>query len=168
MWKFIFFPCWYCELLEDKLSALEQHGLRLVSANLFYFFKFAECKPKKVRYVITYSFFRELGMRECDYFIKHCCKGNSVNTGALFFMNILRITDTNAPFSEVISYRSRYMSRVLLQKICLSFFFGLFLFACAIKLEMIVLQAIFFCGVVLSMAITTYYLIGLFYLLKKR
>lgn len=165
MKRMFIYSLWNCERLEKYLSDMEERGFRLNSVQFYYFFHFKKSQPRKVRYVYSYWFGREIELYDAEVALRRDLRAATIPCNNSAGMHIHRIPDTNADVSLFQTMRTEYFKRGLLKRIV----FFASLLACFI----------FFCmhfhnegtklfpnlGVVLLMLATIYNVVGIFKLL---
>lgn len=127
MRKFIFFPLWRLDELEDKLNEMERNGYRLVKVEFPFLFTFVESKPKDMRYYMPITVWRNSSMYNCAYAIT-LHGGHEINCRFCYF-SIYRTSTPKDEIAMLYGVRMDYIKSVLLQKILLFLAFALmFLF----------------------------------------
>ncbi len=113
MKKFIFFPLWKIDKLENKLNEMEKRGYRLDYIKYAYWFYFKESKPKDSDYIITYTMYNDNhpGMYECGHQLLSEYSANEIQTIQTKY-NVYRITGENRDFKNLIAYRDKYFQCV--------------------------------------------------------
>ncbi|HAY73090.1 MAG TPA: hypothetical protein DCY31_04420 [Ruminococcaceae bacterium] len=132
MKKFIFFPLWRLDELENKLSEMERSGYRLVKVSFLFWFTFVESKSKDMRYYMPITVWRDRSMYECDHAISRN-GGHAIECRYCYF-SIYRTSAPKEKISLLYGARMDYVKSVLLHKILL-FLAGALLFLFVIIAE---------------------------------
>lgn len=124
MKKFMFFPLWKINKLENKLNEMEKQGYRLDYIKYAYWFYFKESKSKNSDYIITYTMPKDnhSGMYEYGYELLSEYSANEIKSTQTIY-NVYRITGENRDFKDLIAYRDKYFQRVYFQYMIISLFF---------------------------------------------
>jgi len=155
--KYIFFPLWKIEVLEKKLSEMEQKGYRLENIKFSYCFFFKKSTPKEMNYFLSYKSFRGQSMSYADYALESRHYANLIKSKMCFF-NLYRTKEQKEKLSLLYEARLDYIKRILLEKALTSFFitiiFTNLFFLSLMKAWLAIALA------VISACLTTYYMIG--------
>lgn len=146
--KFIFFPIWKIDKLENKLNEMEKQGYRLDYIKYSYWFYFKKTNPQNSNYIITYDMAKDNrpGMYEYRHQLLSEYSANKILTKYTKF-NIFRVTGQNRNFRKLITYRDKYFQHVYFQYFIASFIMFSILFPLIIivlhNLEIISFKLVF-------------------------
>ena len=146
--KFIFFPIWKIDKLENKLNEMEKQGYRLDYIKYSYWFYFKKTNPQNSNYIITYDMAKDNrpGMYEYRHQLLSEYSANKILTKYTKF-NIFRVTGQNKNFKKLITYRDKYFQHVYFQYFIASFIMFSILFPLIIivlhNLEIISFELVF-------------------------
>lgn len=128
MRKFMFFPIWKMETVEQWLQNMEKEGKRLTDVHFNYWFYFTESKRKNCKYIITYNMAKgpEADMYEYEHSLLSDYNANEIKVQSTTGCNCYRITcetDDMDPFwDSLYLYRNQYLKHVTLQYSKMAFF----------------------------------------------
>lgn len=164
MWRFIYYPQWKYETIEKKLKMLEEQGYRLEKVWLLYFFNFKKVRPRKTRYIFTYTFVKEWGMIECGYWLRRQFGANTIPAYLCSSTIIYRITDEHQDLPVIYAFRNQYLRHVMKLKIgysiAIAAWFGVIFALTASKTGRVIAS----CGSIASFMHGMYCLAGFIYL----
>ena len=166
MWKFFFYPQWRYDLLENYLNDMEAKGYRLTYVSSHYFFKFTAAIPKRVSYLYSYTFIKEIGMIEQDHLLRKQWNAQTIDSSFFLSTTIHRITDTNANCTDFINFREKYLLHVLIQKIIFVLLIGIGVLGISFSPACSVVSKWFY--VVTWLILLFYYLVGVIHMVHKR
>lgn len=163
MKKFIFFPLWKIEDIENFLEMMERKGFRLVNVKFSYCFCFEPTQPKEVCYFLSYKSFRGESMDHYNYALLSEHKANPVKTKMCYF-SVLRTKEEKKKMLLLYEGRLDYIKSKILEKLITSLvitllfvtLFFLAIYATATITDFCIL--LLFVG--LGIFSTTYYCIG--------
>ncbi len=163
MKKYMFFPLWKIEKLEDWLEEMEKKGYFLDNIKYSYFFSFRESVPREGHYFLTYKSFRGAGMGSWEYALESTHKANPVKTKMCFY-SMYRTKESKEKLSLLFETRLDYFKRLLLGKAFTALFVTV-MFAsafCAAFITSPLNKGIYLVGliVILSAVLTTIYFFG--------
>lgn len=114
MRKWLLYPIWDLQKLEEKLEDLEQSGYRLCGVRCFRLFCFEQATPKKVRYFITTYADKELTMGDMHAALLREYRANVMGVYGLYLTFCAhRITDTSWDLQEMERLRKPLLRRCL-------------------------------------------------------
>lgn len=122
--KFIFFPIWKIDELENSLKEMEQQGYRLDYIKYSYWFYFKESNPKTVNYFMSYNISRKLNCSFCDSNILSNHHGHEINSYHCFY-NLYRTTESK----DKLDFLYEIQREITLHSILELFFTALFMFS---------------------------------------
>lgn len=115
MKKYIFFPLWKIESLEEYLESMEQKGYRLDNISYSHCFSFKESTPKQMNYFLSIKSFSWLNMGCCDYALESRHNANQIKSKMCFFA-MYRTKEQKEKLSLLYEARMDYIKRILLEK----------------------------------------------------
>ena len=121
--KFMFYPVWKAEKLEEKLSKLESEGLRLKKEKLFSRYVFERAKRKDCTYVVTYSMTNDNhpGLYEWERILLSEYKANEIKNKH-FSYRYFRITGEAPDLTDFKKDRDEYLRHVMLHRLLTALF----------------------------------------------
>lgn len=127
--KFMFFPLWKVDELENELNKLECQGWRLVKIK-FMLFYFVKSNSKDTAYIVTYNMHNDFkpNMYEYEHMLLSEYYADKISSGNISY-SIFRITGKNRDFKDLIEYRNKYFQHILFQYIIGLFVLLLFFLA---------------------------------------
>lgn len=163
MRKFIFFPLWRIEELEQELEKMEMNGYRLTDVKYSYWFTFKESRSKEMCYFLSYKSFRGSSLGSVEYSLESKHKALLIDAEFCYF-SLYRANETKENMSFLYDMRMDYIKSILLEKaltaLFISFIFILILFAEIRTLNRIqyIPILVFFIGI--SVFLMVYYFYG--------
>ena len=121
MKKFIFFPLWKIESLEQSLEDLEQKGYRLVNVKNSYWFTFKVATPKVMHYFLSYKSFRGASMGNCDYALESAHNASLIDSKMCYY-TLYRTKESKDKLPLLYEVRLDYIRKVLLEKVLTTIF----------------------------------------------
>lgn len=121
MKKFIFFPLWKIEELENTLEGMEKQGYRTVYVKNSYWFYFKEVKPKEVSYFLSYTSPKGQNMLSCDYAVLSNHNGHPVKQKSCYY-KLFRTTKPKSELDFLYGVRQDFIKHIFLQKFLLFLF----------------------------------------------
>lgn len=122
--KFIFFPIWKIDELENSLKEMEKQGYRLDYIKYSYWFYFKESNPKNVNYFMSYNNSRKLNCSFCDSNILSNHHGHKINSCHCFY-NFYRTTESK----DKLDFLYEIQREITLHSILELFFTAFFMFS---------------------------------------
>lgn len=169
MKKFILFPIWEIEKIEDFLERQEENGLKLTGIKNSSWFLFKESDKKRVSYFLSYISPWGQNMTSCDYAILSEHKGNIVKNAHHFFYEFYKTACPKEELNLLYGIRLDFIKRKIIERIIIGFLtFILMLFGFIYVMKtgnqsaLFVLETILFSSLtVVSLVYTIYCLFGL-------
>lgn len=127
MKKFIFFPLWKIDEIENFLKEMEKQGYRLDYIKYSYWFYFKETTLKDVNYFISYNISKQLNCSFCDSNILSNHYGHKVNSAHCFY-NLYRTTESKEKLDFLYEIQREITLHSILKLFCTAFFMFLILF----------------------------------------
>lgn len=163
MKKYIHFPLWKIEKLEQSLEKMEKSGYRLTNVSYSHWFTFKESPPKEMYYFLSYKAFRGQSMGNCDYALESKHKANLIDSQMCYY-SLYRTKEQKDELSLLFEVRMDYIKRILFEKAVTSLFlaiiFALLLYAtmsASANYKSLLIMIILLCACVF---LTTYYFYG--------
>lgn len=157
--KFIFFPIWKIDELENYLKEMEKQGYRLDYIKYSYWFYFKESNPKEMNYFLSYKSFRGQNMDHCDYAIESEHNGHIINHTYSYY-RLYRSADESDNLKFLYEVRQDYILHKILENFFSILIFFL-LFLVLIFLTKTLQEKIFNAiAVIICLIIMMYYLYG--------
>lgn len=114
MKKFMFFPLWKIETIEEYIESMEQKGYRLEKIKHSYWFYFKESKPKQMSYFLSCKSFRKSSMECCDYALLSNHGANPIESTWCFY-ETYRTKEDKEQLSLLYGVRADYIKAKLLE-----------------------------------------------------
>ncbi len=133
--KFIFFPIWKIDELENTLKEMENQGYRLDYIKYSYWFYFKESKPKEMNYFLSYKSFRGQSMDNCDSAIESNHNGHIINHTYSYY-RIYRSTDKSDNLKLLYGVRQDYILHIISEE----FFIALFIFSISFIVSLLTMK----------------------------
>lgn len=159
MKKFIFFPLWKIDELENKLKEMEKQGYRLDYIKYSYWFYFKEAIPKEMNYFLSYKSIRGQSMEHCDYAIESEHNGHIINHTYSYY-RLYRSTDKNINLKLLYGVRQDYILHKILENIFSTSILFLIFFICIFLTETLQEKIIMAIAIIICLMIMMYYLYG--------